>query len=251
MELKNRSERIISKLSSDLLQTFYIFVPFAIGGILVVIFHTSSLSTATTSLMWALSCFASGSAVGFLFGIPKILQTDKPADSNQTDGSYRQQVNTNLEQISDWLTKIIVGLGLINLTKIPPFLNRMAEVLTMSIGLAKENTAFALALIVYFTLLGFLVGYLSTRLFLAGAFSRADQTASAINDIKLIAEDLTPELLQQFILNTKTSTLIEGEPSYNMRSSNQNKSLASEESDLDVDEPEKLKQELARLNQDN
>ena len=42
---------------------------------------------------------------------------------------YRQQVNTNLTEISDWLTKIIVGLGLINLKQIPSLTKRAASLL--------------------------------------------------------------------------------------------------------------------------
>src|SRR5690242_16782606 len=49
---------------------------------------------------WALGAgafFAVGMSAGFIFGIPR--------------GSHKY-VNSNLEQISDWLTKILVGVGL-------------------------------------------------------------------------------------------------------------------------------------------
>ena len=116
----------------------------------------------SVSLIWSVACLMAGAVVGFLFGIPKILQSEKitsPQEGNRIH--YRQQVNTNLEQISDWLTKIIVGLGLIELRNIPGYLRKLANLL--SEGLEQSNQAFAFALIVYFSILGFLFGYLATR----------------------------------------------------------------------------------------
>lgn len=143
----------------------------------------------------ALACLVAGGGVGFLFGIPKILQADRLPDEGDAERrrtlTYRQQVNTNLTEISDWLTKIIVGLGLINLTEIPHRLDAVARRIAASIatpGAADvAPTAVAIArwvplatsVLVFFTVVGFLFGYLSTRLFLQSAFSRADQAASA------------------------------------------------------------------------
>src|ERR1700730_13401118 len=59
------------------------------------------------------ACMALGWAVGFLFGVPRVGST--PAST---------RINTNLEQISDWLTKILVGVGLTQLHKLPTALRR-------------------------------------------------------------------------------------------------------------------------------
>jgi hypothetical protein len=75
----------------------------------------------------ALAFGSIGSLIGFLFGIPRTLQlevpiTPKTQDAGKSDGkddSFRQNVNTNLEQISDWLTKILVGVGLTQLDQAP------------------------------------------------------------------------------------------------------------------------------------
>lgn len=86
-----------------------------------------------SALLWAFACFSVGALIGFLFGIPRVLQQDvipvsKPAPSGVTAtspttessiDSYSLKVNTNLEQISDWLTKIFVGLGLVQLQRVP------------------------------------------------------------------------------------------------------------------------------------
>src|ERR1700743_738960 len=52
-----------------------------------------------------------GSVLGFLFGVPR-LRTSTGAQPPVGDRSQFTP-NTNLEQISDWLTKIIVGATLV------------------------------------------------------------------------------------------------------------------------------------------
>ena len=155
-----------------------IFVLIAFGMLIV---FNQPVANPVTSLLLALACLFLGALVGFLFGIPRVLQADggpgTPASSATTaptvPNDYRQQVNTNLEQISDWLTKIIVGLGLVNLYKIPDLLRDTSELIAEGMASPKNihsATVFANALILYFPVLGFLAGYLITRIFLSGVF---------------------------------------------------------------------------------
>ena len=169
-------------------------------GLLVVV--GQPIADRIVSLLLALACLLLGAFAGFLFGIPRVLQADsgpgtstlsatgsQPAPNNPPP--YQQQVNTNLEQISDWLTKIIVGLGLVNLYKIPDILRDTSELIARGIASPTKNTTvksalnaintnigtatiFANAIILYFPVLGFLVGYLITRIFLSGVFRVAD-----------------------------------------------------------------------------
>jgi len=172
---------------------FYVTVA---AGFFVTFNHQRFSPGTMTSLLWALASLALGAAIGFLFGIPKVLQPQSASASGTRDNEqnqarqYQQQVNTNLTEISDWLTKIIVGLGLINLKAIPVRLVGMADVLAK--GLNPEDQAreraFALAIIIFFSIMGFLFGYLGTRLFLAGAFSRADTAAIVSGQAQLRVE---------------------------------------------------------------
>jgi hypothetical protein len=140
------------------------------------------------AILWAAACFMSGYLAGFLFGVPKVGAED--ASSRTAAGATRsaatpaqgfsQRPNTNLEQISDWLTKIIVGLGLVELKQIPTHLGNAARWVAESLSISAPNPAaisFAGSLILYFSILGFLAGYLLTLLFLAGAFGRAGRRA--------------------------------------------------------------------------
>lgn len=66
-----------------------------------------------------------GAAFGFIFGIPRVLQR-RPGSLEkgqqfaitEKTGSQLFFTNTSLEEISDWLTKIIVGIGLVQFTTI-------------------------------------------------------------------------------------------------------------------------------------
>jgi len=181
------------EISSDFKRTYLFFYGFVVIGMLFVLAGQWS-GHPLAALLWSFACLASGSFVGFLFGIPKVTQLDggsaagsvAPAGTASAAASpaanppptagagYRLLVNTNLTDISDWLTKIIVGLTLVELQKIPENLSRASLFIAYSLGGPNEKS-FAGAILVYFSVGGFLGGYLFTRLFLTGAFYRADQ----------------------------------------------------------------------------
>ncbi len=128
-----------------------------------------------------------GVLLGFLFGIPRILQHDKPIqqESQEEDSAIRKkqheishQPNTNLEQISDWLTKILVGVGLTQITKLPAALKKFAEYTSPGLGSFPNSGVFAIAILIYCLIGGFLIGYLWTRLSLSRAMHKADLSLS-------------------------------------------------------------------------
>lgn len=136
----------------------------------------------TDALLWGFAALMSGMLLGFLFGIPRVQQM--PLDSQDHDvtepsgrtnnNGYSQRVNTNLEEISDWLTKIIVGVGLVELNHIPPAFESLVMFLTPKDG----DPGTTGTVLVLFSIVGFFDGYLLTRVYLAAAFSRADRLAS-------------------------------------------------------------------------
>jgi len=114
------------------------------------------------------AAFGVAAIVGFLFGIPRQLQLDG-ADQIAGGGLL---VNTNLEQISDWLTKIIVGVGLIEIGRLASGLDSIAE--SVPLGGRDSAHGFALALLIYSLADGFLVSYVWTRLELSAKLALAD-----------------------------------------------------------------------------
>ncbi|WP_250486982.1 hypothetical protein [Caballeronia sp. GaOx3] len=85
-------------------------------------------------------------------------------------------VNTNLEQISDWLTKIIVGVTLVESKEVIQRLKAAGHVIGQSLGSTYPDS-FAMALLIYFFTSGLLGSYLLTRLFLQRAFNDASMSS--------------------------------------------------------------------------
>jgi len=152
-----------------------------------------------------------GALVGFVFGIPRSLQgTDAGATAAPVSGApaapakatsgarpepgYRP--NTSLEQISDWLTKILVGVGLTQLMQVPSALESYAAHVGKALGPVQGADIFVGATSLYFVVSGFLGAYLWTRLKLGQALSEADVVTRA-------------ELEQEKQWNAKALTLVE------------------------------------------
>ncbi|HVG43448.1 MAG TPA: hypothetical protein VM890_01920 [Longimicrobium sp.] len=112
-----------------------------------------------------------GGLFGFLFGIPRALQRDVSTASTPSPATYSP--NTNLEQISDWLTKILVGVGLTQLGKIPHAIQDLS-VYVADVIPAPRAAPVAGAILIFYTTAGFLIAYLWTRLYLARELKRAD-----------------------------------------------------------------------------
>jgi hypothetical protein len=147
------------------------------------------LSVASVSLLLAGASTFVGGLLGFLFGIPRTLQQEganAPVDPNAQSPSgsatsrIEYRVNTNLEQISDWLTKILVGVGLTQIAAIRDVVGSLIGFAAQAFGSQPQNQVFAFALLSYFTVLGFLFGYLWTRLVFTGALRAADQAAIGV-----------------------------------------------------------------------
>jgi hypothetical protein len=99
-----------------------------------------------------------GGLIGFLFGVPR------SASDNQSRGNgERYQDNSNLEQISDWLTKILVGVGLVQLGRVPHGLSSLASALKPGFGGTATSGSFGLALVLFYAGTGFLYLYLWSR----------------------------------------------------------------------------------------
>jgi hypothetical protein len=111
-----------------------------------------------TAILIGSSSFLVGGLVGFLFGIPRTVQSATPSAS----GTHYQG-NTNLEQVSDWVTKIIVGVTLVQIGRVIPALARLGEAMKAPLGGQASSAAFGVALTIADVLLGFFLFYLWSR----------------------------------------------------------------------------------------
>lgn len=123
-------------------------------------------------LLIAGSALAAGCLTGFIFAIPKSMSN---ASTNAIKTSKGYVSNDNLVQVSDWLTKIIVGVSLTQLTNIPRYLKQMGDYIGKSIGGAETGAVAAIAIVVYFLICGFLLSYIWTRIYF-GKMLEASET---------------------------------------------------------------------------
>jgi uncharacterized membrane protein len=126
--------------------------------------------------LWGMACLACGALIGFVFGVPRWVGSR----ADRRDELYRP--NANIEKLSDWLTKIVVGVGLVEFHQIGPTIGWLSGIFAAGAalksgrtGTPEEAKALAAGIVVYFFVTGMIQGFLLTRMFL----SRAWQTDAA------------------------------------------------------------------------
>jgi hypothetical protein len=152
-------------------------------AVLLVILYGYSVSSARLlflELLVAVAAFSAGSLIGFLFGLPKagLLRNGTGDGGEAVDEPEREragyQPSTNLEQISDWLTKILIGVGLVELRELGSGLDQIGQAVAKSIGSGTGSAVLTQIVLVCFLIVGFLVSYLWTRLHYGGIQTRTD-----------------------------------------------------------------------------
>lgn len=198
------------------------------AGIALLCFSWSAHSGRTAVVLATVmaAAVAVGGLLGFLFGIPRTLQTDlaasagsartvdvaagtssgagsggmggtaSPAPMGGAVGGREAgrapeivdyRFNTNLEQISDWLTKILIGVGLIELSSLRTGLAELGQIVATNVGERAPASGAAIgidattgvavlaqALVVLGVVAGFVYGYLWTRLDFGGILAASD-----------------------------------------------------------------------------
>lgn len=131
-----------------------------------------------TFILTAGAAFITGLLIGFLFGIPKSVEP-RPGE---TSGMY--SANTNLEQISDWLTKILLGIGLTQMGEITRWVGRTSDYMANNMTLDGHEAMFIASLMIFFVVCGFLDGYLATRIILPRVFAKSSEIARLQDTVK-------------------------------------------------------------------
>ena len=145
-------------------------------------------SVFATAVITGSCAFLGGGLVGLLFGIPRSAALGA-AGSAPTS---RYQANSNLVEVSDWLTKIIVGVGLVQIGRVEPALSRLAANLKAPLGGQPSSAAFGMGLVVANVLLGFLFFYLWSRSLLQRDLELSDGFADG-DDTEQIAPISVPQ----------------------------------------------------------
>jgi hypothetical protein len=182
-----------------------IFVSLILGELVLVLLACTKCSVTTFAILASVSgaAIALGAMAGFLFGIPKG-GVSEPAEGPETEkerekSSYRR--NANLVEVSDWLTKILVGLGLVELGSIKTGLEGVGEKVSSALVLEGLNPAISKIVvpleIIYFSILGFFASYLWTTIVYYRRMRRLDEDRIA----KKVLSTVQPGLNQKFDAN--------------------------------------------------
>jgi hypothetical protein len=122
----------------------------------------SFLTTLGTLGMFSAAGMISGGVLGFLFGIPRVLASSAAAAA-QSSAPSGVQPNTYLEQISDWLTKVLVGVGLTQIGSIYTAMGTLSASLTNLFTGKPSDGPITVVTLVTFLLSGFLWAYFESR----------------------------------------------------------------------------------------
>lgn len=117
-------------------------------------------------IILGIASFVSSFFMGTLFGMPK--------RNNEKESDY--SLNNSLVEISDWLTKIIVGLGLVKLKEIPGYLISLGEYIRISSKYDGQLlNIYSIGIVIYFSFLGLYIGYNYMCFVLSNKYKYADE----------------------------------------------------------------------------
>jgi hypothetical protein len=180
-----------SKFQRYFWTTLWITGGIVLGIIFVVFYAYKENLNEFLLLLWSFAYIAIGGLTGFIFSVPKIITGTSSSFSSDSDSRKSSlnkiQENTNLTEISDWLTKILIGAGLVELKEIPKFIMHIAKIMAQGIRkfpnqnniinstyLIDSVTIMSVAIILYFITWGFISGYLVMKLVLTEQFALTD-----------------------------------------------------------------------------
>lgn len=154
-----------------------------VGSMIVTVifaaFQPKPGQTIAVGLMIGSASITSGAAIGFLFALPRSITISVPMGAEKPSRGLTVRPNTNLEEVSDWLTKIIVGLTLTQLGKIPSAAAHLFTVLGGALGTPPESVIFAGCLVVYSFIIGLVNAWLATRIYIEQWMEGSDAAAQA------------------------------------------------------------------------
>ena len=141
---------------------FFITFILVIGAVIICFYSLAQgtekfLSILSISAIIALTSAIVGAFIGFIFGIPR---TPAVKESGNIGA------NTNLEEISDWITKIIVGVSLVQLNQLSGGIYKLGETLSHGMGDQPSSFVFSVSTMIFYFVGGFFLGYLWSRIYL-------------------------------------------------------------------------------------
>jgi hypothetical protein len=175
MSQKESARRTGGRRAGDKIQrgVMIMAITMLLAMVVVAVLLASSSNSAgagVTVFLLFVAAAAIGAALGFLFGLPRARVADlsTPAGAPTTPPPTRVATyyltNSNLIKVSDWLTTIVIGLGLVNLGKVVPGLRSLAGALHEPLGATAYSGAVGISVLIVGVLAGFVLTYLWTSI---------------------------------------------------------------------------------------
>jgi len=144
------------------LSVYAVLLP-TFGGIWIVIYAFSTPGSHLTYLgvgiLTSLAAYLSGCFTGFLFGIPRVVSSGQ---LRHEKGTSVYAPSSNLAEVSDWLTKLLLGAGLVQLTRLGAPIGRLIDNVASGMHPAEAAKVTAGAILIGYAVIGLLEGYIVT-----------------------------------------------------------------------------------------
>lgn len=112
-----------------------------LAGALLVAIAGASWTSGFLWFLYLLAATAVAAIIGLIFGLPRTLSGFQPSPTERYKG------NSNLEEISDWLTKLLVGVGLVQLAAVPGQLVQLSDYLSKDMDLPNASSYVSAAIV--------------------------------------------------------------------------------------------------------
>jgi hypothetical protein len=139
----------------------------------------TGLAILACGLLLALAAALVGALIGLTFGIPKTVKVEAPPGGAAAvaDGTKKRHndysSNSNFEEISDWLTKILVGAGLVQIGAIPGAIDGFASRIGESGILGPAGMIVGPSIVIAYSIAGFGMAYLWARIYMGRELEEA------------------------------------------------------------------------------
>jgi hypothetical protein len=145
-----------------------LWVP-AFGAVWVVVYAFATPGShwayVAVGMLTSIAALVIGYLVGFLFGIPRVVSSGALRHGT---GASDYTPSSNLAEVSDWLTKLLLGAGLVQLTRlgvpISGLIDNIAAGLHSSAASVETAKVAAGAILFGYVVIGILDGYVVTTL---------------------------------------------------------------------------------------
>lgn len=199
------------------------FVAVALVCVLLALVDVAWVRSIGLVVLTGLAAGLTGAGMGFLFGIPRVLTSEgapaaktpaevadaASAESDESSGDQGRRLlgsNSNLEQVSDWLTKIIVGLSLVEFHRLNDALVSFRLFVGDFVPPSDALTPLvACVTLIFAAVVGFLWMYLETRLVLSRIFGSVEQELSRMLDRARKREKQSAVLTNNLVAATRAA----------------------------------------------